>query len=281
MKNQRILFGLILIIILGLNFQLEAANRPAPEELNSFVFYYHNGEKVNFDEVRCQILNCAYPQKVKKSQYETREEYEERKNKCSCPAKKCDDVTMLRDIYFLLPIESIKYDSDRFKFEMIADEGYKMYSSSTKIKPADISEMKKLYGTKLNENITAFMGVNPSDRKDYINRFGDPTYKYQRTYVDSFTRAYFTNVILDTRHDKVGSADEVITSIRFEADSPIEQARRLKTMQSNLVFKIHGDMIYQYAKTNGDLTRLRNVFYVDKIMLYNLDLNEALISANP
>lgn len=281
MKNNKILLGLILIIILGVCFKLEAANKPAPEELNSFTFYYHDGKKINFDEVRCQIMNCVYPKKWKKGEYETRPEFEERKNKCSCPNDCCENVTVLQDIYFLLPIESLKYNTDRSKFEIIADAGYKMYSSKSKIKPADTSEMKNYYNTKLNEEIEAFMGVNPSDRTDYVNRFADPLNKYQRTYVDSFTREYFTTVIFDTRHDGVGSANEVINSIRFEADSPIEQARRLKIMENNLVFMIRGDMIYEYAKKDGDLTRLRNVFYVDKIILYNVELNDALISANP
>jgi hypothetical protein len=271
------LSGLILIIFVCIGFPSEAANKPAPEELNSFTFYYSNGTKINFDEVRNELINCIYPKKQSRNEYETKQEFEERQRKCPCIE---GNVTSLKDIYFMIPVASMKYDADNFKFIIVAGAGYKMFTSKTRIEPVHILE-RKHDNTKLHEEIEAFIGANPSDRTDYVSRFAESPYIYKRTYVDSFTREYFTNAILDTRHDGIGSGNEVIYSIRFEADSPIEMARRLKTMKNDLVFMIRGDMIFENSKGISDLTRIKNVFYINKIALFNLETGEAIISATP
>jgi hypothetical protein len=281
MKNIKILSGLILIIFFCIGIQSEAADKPAPEELNSFTFYYPNGTKINFYDIRQQLINCIYPPKACRSEYETSQEFEERKQKCPpCNECNCDNVTSLKDIYFLIPVASMKYDADNFKFIIVAGAGYKIFASKSRLEPVHILEPKH-DNTKLHEEIEAFIGANPSDRTDYVNRFAESPYIYKRTYVDSFTREYFTNAILDTRHDGIGSGNEVIYSIRFEADSPIEKARRLDTMADQLVFMIRGDMIYENTKNISDLTRIKNVFYIKKIALFNLATEEAIISATP
>jgi hypothetical protein len=283
MKNKEILLGLILIIVLCVCFKSEAASHPVLGELYSFTFYYNDGTKINFDEVRDRLINCIYPPKERgRSEYETRQEYEENKNKCACPESNCENIATLKDVYFMIPVESMRYDADKFKFTIVADAKYKMFASKSRVEPANIIEArKKYYNIRLNKEIKPFMAVNALDRIDYVNRFADSPNLYQRTYIDSFTREYFTNAILDTRHDGIGSGNEVIYSIRIEADSPIEKARRLKTMGNNLVFMIHGDMIYEDSGSTSELTRVQNVFYVDKIILFNLEIGEALISATP
>lgn len=282
MKNQKTLSVLILIVILLVCFQSSASAKPGPEELNSFTFYYSDGKKVDFDDVRTQLIQCIYPTgEPARGGYETKQEYEERKTKCACPPCNCDDVVTLKNIYFLLPVASMKYDPDHFTFKIVADLKYKMHASKERVAPLSITQAREFYNTKLPNEIKPFMVVNAPDRMDYVNRFSDGKNPWQRSYVETFTHEYFTNVILDTRHEGMGSDNETIYSISFQADSPLEKARRLKTMGNDLVFMIHGDMVYKDASGIGDLTKVRNVFYVDKIILYHSGIADPLISATP
>jgi len=278
MKNKKILFGLMLIIFFCIGFPSEATTKPAPEDLNSFTFYYPDGKKINFYKIRKQLINCIYPSKATRNEYETAQEFEERQQKCPCLK---DNITSLKDIYFLLPVASMKYDADTFKFMIGAGTRYHMFASKSRVEPVHILEPKQ-DNTKLHEEIEAFIGANPSDRTDYANRFADSAKSpLKRTYADSFSRAFFTLAILSTQHDRIGSPDEVVHSITFEADSPIEKARRLNTMADQLVFMIRGDMIYENSKNISDLTGIKNVFYINKIALFNLETGEAIISATP
>lgn len=283
MKNRKIILSvLFLIMIFFACFASQASARPTPEDLNSFTFYYSDGKKVNFDEVRETLITCIYPpEEPKRGGYETQQEYEERKIKCACPPCGCEDIATLKDIYFLLPVASMQYDADNFMFKIVADLKHKMLATKTRIDSLSLTQAKEFYNTKLHKEIKPFMVVNAPDRVDYINRFADGKNPWQRSYVDSFTREYFTNVILDTRHEVMGSDQETIHAISFQADSPLEKARRLKTMEHDLVFMIRGDMVYRDASGIGDLTKVRNVFYVNKIILYHSGIADALISASP
>lgn len=280
MKNKKIFLGLCLLMILCVGFQSEAASKPAPDELNSFTFYYDNGTKINFADIREQFINCIYPPKATRNEYETKQDFDERQRKYPCTACNCENFTSLKDIYFMIPVASMKYDADKFKFTIEAGAGYRIFASRTRMEPVNILETTN-DNTKLHAEVQAFMGVNPSDRMDYANRFADSPYQFKITSAESFSRAFFTSALLSTKHDDIGSPHEVMSSITFEADSPIEQARRLKTMEDKLVFIIKGDMIYELAKSISDLTRIKNAFYINKIILFNLETKEAIISATP